>query len=85
MKTPKGITAALLAGLVSTGASAATAQALDRVLPIVEQQVPGTMLDARETSSVSPKRELRYQIKWLTEDGRVVWLSVDARTGRVRP
>jgi hypothetical protein len=85
MKTLVRLVAVLVLGLVSTTASAASAPALDGVLPIVKRQVPGSMLDAREPSSVSSKRELRYQIKWLTEDGRVVWLNVDARTGRVSP
>jgi uncharacterized membrane protein YkoI len=84
MRTLKSTAAALLLALVSMAASAAPAPALDQVLPIVQRQVPGTMLDARP-SPTSSKRELRYQIKWLTEDGRVVWLDVDARTGLVSP
>ncbi len=86
MKTLKRAAAAVLVlGLISTAASAASAPPLDNILPIIERQVPGTMLDVRETPSQSSKRELRYQIKWLTADGRVVWLNVDARTGHVSP
>jgi hypothetical protein len=68
---------------MSTSTSAETAPALDAVLPVVHQQIPGMMLDAREPSPASPKSASRYQIKWLTADGRVVWLTVDARTGRI--
>lgn len=82
MKTLKSSLAALLLGLVCVTAASASASSLADVLPIVAQQVPGKMLDAIPPSR-SPQGELRYQIKWLTEDGRVVWLSIDARTGRV--
>ena len=81
MKSLKHGLAALLLTLVSATAGAASTPGLDVVLPIIARQVPGTMLDARP--SRSPQGGMRYQIKWLTADGRVVWLSVDARTGRV--
>ena len=83
MKTLKRITAALVLGLVSTATSAAATPELDGVLPIVQLQLPGTMLDARKPQSEPSKSESYYQIKWLTEDGRVVWLTVDARTGHI--
>lgn len=82
MKPLKRRFAALLLGVLSLRASPASAASLGDVLPFVAQQVPGKMLDAVPPSR-SPQGPLRYQIKWLTEDGRVVWLSVDVRTGRV--
>lgn len=63
-------------------ASAAPARPLETVLPLVARQVPGTMLDALPPGRTQ-QDGLHYQIKWLTSDGRVVWLNVDARTGRV--
>ena len=81
MKILKGGFVALQLALVSASVRAAPEPALDAVLPFVAQQVPGRLLDAR--SSRSTEGGLRYRIKWLTKDGRVIWLSVDARTGRV--
>jgi uncharacterized membrane protein YkoI len=75
--------AALVLGLISITAPAAAAPELDSILPIVQQQLPGSMLDAREPQPAPSKSESYYQIKWLTKDGRVVWLTVDARTGRI--
>ena len=82
MKTLKRNLAALILGLLSVTASHAWAASLADILPTVEQQVPGKMLDAVPASR-SPSGALRYQIKWLTQDGRVLWLSIDVRTGRV--
>ena len=83
MKAPKHVIVGLILGLFAATASAASAPpSLENVVPIVQRQVPGTMLDARGPLR-SSEGELRYQIKWLTEDGRVIWFTVDVRTGRV--
>jgi hypothetical protein len=33
--------------------------------------------------NMGPQGEPHYRLKWLTPDGRVLWLDTDARTGRV--
>ncbi|HEY5047845.1 MAG TPA: hypothetical protein VII49_07510 [Rhizomicrobium sp.] len=57
-------------------------QRLDRILPGIRMAHPGRFYDAE-----GPFRDtaggLHYRIKWLTPDGRVIWLDTDARTGRV--
>jgi hypothetical protein len=79
----KGLIAALaVAILCASTASWAQSPSLDRILPAVARQIPGEMLDARGPfSSVGGKQH--YEIKWLTPDGRVFWLSADAGTGKV--
>lgn len=74
----------LLAPWLAAGAPAAQpsggAQPLDRLLPQIRRSVPGQFLDAEgATSGGNP----HYHLKWLTPDGRVMWLDTDARTGRV--
>ena len=57
-------------------------QPLDRVLPQVRRHYPGTFYDADgpfTDESGSP----HYRLKWMTPEGRVIWLDTDARTGRV--
>ena len=57
-------------------------QPLDRVLPQVRSRYPGTFYDADgpfNDESGNP----HYRLKWMTPEGRVIWLDTDARTGRV--
>ena len=57
-------------------------QPLDRILPGIRSSRPGRFYDAD-----GPYPDLaggwHYRIKWLTPEGRVIWLDADARTGRV--
>ncbi|MGQ0742583.1 MAG: PepSY domain-containing protein [Alphaproteobacteria bacterium] len=50
---------------------------LDRFLPDIRRQHPGRLLDVQR----GPRGD---RIKWLTPDGRVIWLDMDPRTGRIR-
>jgi len=52
-------------------------QSLDSILGNIRRQHPGQLSD------VEGPRNGRYIIKWLTPDGRVLWLETDARTGQV--
>ena len=60
----------------------AGAQPLDRLLPEIRRSHPGKFYDA-EGPSRGPDGQLHYHLKWMTPDGRLVWLDADARTGRV--
>jgi hypothetical protein len=55
---------------------------LDRILPNVRNGRPGRFYDA-EGPFPDGYGGYHYRIKWLTPDGRVVWLDTDARSGRV--
>jgi len=55
---------------------------LDRVLPQIRHSVPGTFYDA-EGPFFSPDGQAVYRIKWMTPEGRMIWFSVDARSGRI--
>jgi hypothetical protein len=55
---------------------------LDRVLPTVRNGRPGQFYDA-EGPFPDAYGGYHYRIKWLTPDGRVIWLDADARSGRV--
>jgi hypothetical protein len=57
------------------------AQPLDRLLPEIRRANPGQFLDAEPGASESGSP--RYRLRWLTPEGRVIWLDTDARTGRV--
>lgn len=57
-------------------------ESLDRVLPHIRATVPGTFYDA-EGPFFSPEGQPSYRIKWMTPDGRLIWFSVDARSGQV--
>jgi hypothetical protein len=57
-------------------------QPLDRLLPEIRRSHPGKFYDA-EGPSRGPDGQLHYHLKWMTPDGRLVWLDTDARTGRV--
>lgn len=55
---------------------------LDRVLPQVRSRYPGTFYDA-EGPYNDEGGNPHYRLKWMTPDGRIIWLDTDARTGRV--
>lgn len=55
---------------------------LDRILPHIRSAHPGSFSDV-DGPFADPAGRLHYRIKWLTPDGRVIWLDADARTGRV--
>ncbi|HEY2069841.1 MAG TPA: PepSY domain-containing protein [Rhizomicrobium sp.] len=55
---------------------------LEQVLPQIRHSYPGTFSDA-EGPYPDEYGNPHYHIKWLTPEGRVVWLDTDARTGRV--
>ncbi len=55
---------------------------LDRILPHIRSRHPGTFSDV-DGPFADPDGRLHYRIKWLTPEGRVIWLDTDARTGRV--
>ena len=57
------------------------AQPLDRLLPEIRRAHPGQFLDVEPGASESGAP--RYRLRWLTPEGRVIWLDADARTGRV--
>jgi hypothetical protein len=55
---------------------------LDRILPQIRRAHPGSFYDAQGPFPDS-RGGYYYRLKWLTPDGRVIWLDTDARTGRV--
>ena len=57
-------------------------QRLDRILPGIRSGRPGRFYDA-EGPFPDALGGWHYRIKWLTPEGRIVWLDTDARTGRV--
>ena len=57
-------------------------QPLGRILPGIRNNRPGRFFDA-EGPVPDSAGGWHYRIKWLTPEGRVVWLDADARTGRV--
>jgi hypothetical protein len=54
---------------------------LDRFLPDIRRRHPGRLLDVEPGWGV--RGEPHNRIKWLTPDGRVLWLDQDARTGEI--
>jgi len=78
------LAALAIATLAPVTAAPARAPSLDRILPAVARQLAGTLLDARGPIT-SPNGKQHYEIKWLTPDGRVLWLSADATTGTILP
>ncbi|MGN6516304.1 MAG: hypothetical protein ACTHLR_10760 [Rhizomicrobium sp.] len=57
-------------------------QPLDRVLPQVRNHYPGTFYDA-DGPFMDERGSPHYRLKWMTPEGRIIWLDTDARTGRV--
>ena len=64
------------------GAPGGRAQALARILEAIRRNHPGQLSDVQGPET-GPQGEPHYHIKWLTPDGRVLWLDTDARTGQV--
>jgi uncharacterized membrane protein YkoI len=54
---------------------------LGMILRGIRTHHPGRQLDVRAIRG--PNGEPYYRVKWLTPDGRVLRLSIDARTGQV--
>ncbi len=57
-------------------------QPLDRLLPGIRRSHPGEFYDA-EGPTNGPTGDPQYRLKWMTPDGRIIWLDADARSGRV--
>jgi hypothetical protein len=57
-------------------------QPLDRILPHIRSGHPGRFYDA-EGPFADPYGGWHYRVKWLTPQGRIIWLDADARSGRV--
>ncbi len=57
-------------------------QPLDRLLPQIRSHHPGTFYDAQGPYP-DENGNPHYRLKWMTPEGRVIWLDTDARTGRV--
>ena len=77
--------AVLSLGFVPAGAQPGRApdvQPLDQVLPQVRRHYPGTFYDA-DGPFMDENGSPHYRLKWMTPEGRVIWLDTDARTGRV--
>jgi hypothetical protein len=55
---------------------------LDRILPGIRRAYPGEFYDA-DGPTPGPDGGEHYHLKWMTPDGRIMWLDTDARTGRV--
>ncbi len=87
---------ALLLVMLAAGATPAASQAdhmrdrvrsgeirsLDRILPEIRRSHPGKFYDA-EGPIEGPDGRYSYRLKWMTPEGRIIWLDTDARTGRV--
>ena len=52
---------------------------LDRILPEIRAQHPGRLSDATELTGSNGRTY--YRIKWITPDGRILFLEADASTG----
>ena len=64
------------------GVQSGEVQSLDQILNGIRRERPGSLADV-EGPNFGPSGEPHYRLKWLTPDGRVLWLDTDARTGRV--
>lgn len=79
-----GIVAVLASFLLASPALAGHggAQPLDRILSHLRHERGGTFYDAQGPYS-DAQGNIHYRIKWLTPEGRLIWLDTDAKTGRV--
>src|SRR5215472_4065952 len=59
-----------------------SAEPLDRILPEIRRNHPGRFYDA-EGPFMGGDGQMHYRVKWMTPEGRIVWLDTDAHTGRV--
>ena len=64
------------------GVQSGEVRPLPEILNGIRRERPGSLADV-EGPSIGPYGEPHYRLKWLTPDGRVLWLDTDARTGRV--
>jgi len=64
------------------GVQSGEVRSLDQILNGIRRERPGSLADV-EGPNFGPSGEPHYRLKWLTPDGRVLWLDTDARTGRV--
>src|SRR2546423_7063017 len=64
------------------GVQAGEMRSLDEILNGIRRQRPGNLADVQGPNP-SAAGEPQYRLKWVTPDGRVLWLDTDARTGRV--
>jgi uncharacterized membrane protein YkoI len=55
---------------------------LGPIVHSIRRNHPGRLVDVRGPMT-GPRGEPRYHVKWLTPEGRVLWLDVDATTGEV--
>ena len=65
---------------VRSGVLSGQHKSLGQILPGVQRRFPGRLLDARLVGSGN---SYTYRLKWLGQGGRVMWISVDARSGRI--
>ena len=64
------------------GVQSGQVRSLDEILNGIRRQRPGSLADVQGPNP-SAAGGSRYRLKWVTPDGRVLWLDTDARTGRV--
>src|SRR5206468_2234704 len=64
------------------GVQSGQVRSLDEILNGIRRQRPGSLADVQGPNP-SAAGEPTYRLKWVTPDGRVLWLNTDARTGRV--
>lgn len=75
------VPAAAQPGRARQGVENGQVQSLDRILNGIRRSRPGQLSDVQ--GPFGPAGSPRYRIKWLTPDGHVLWITTDARTGRV--
>jgi len=64
------------------GVQSGEVRSLDEILNGIRRERPGSLADVQGPNA-GPAGDPRYRLKWVTPDGRVLWLDTDARTGRV--
>src|SRR5580765_284590 len=64
------------------GVQSGQVRSLDEILNGIRRDRPGSLADVQGPNA-GAQGEPHYRLKWLTPDGRVLWLHTDARTGRV--
>ena len=64
------------------GVQSGQVRSLDEILNGIRRERPGSLADVQGPNA-GAQGEPHYRLKWLTPDGRVLWLDTDARTGRV--
>ena len=64
------------------GVQSGEVRSLNEILNGIRRERPGSLADV-QGPNVGALGEPHYRLKWLTPDGRVLWLDTDARTGRV--